>query len=147
MQPALDSSCNHAVAIALKIAPRSQSLRAQGILALRRDSEDGLALDKRHRAHLDQMRERGARLIEIETVAFEDVSQLNELLRAMVRTLLNSLEVWDATDIVVECPRAHAGTYCRLLGFRRTGLRADASQKVLLSLPAKRLSKRILTRT
>jgi hypothetical protein len=136
---ALGSSCNRAVALALKIAPRSRSLRAQGILAVRCDSEDGLALDKRHREQLDRMRERGARLIEIEIVAFEDVSQLQALLQAMIRTLINPMEAWNATDIVVECPRTHAGAYCRLLGFRRASRLSEPSQKVLLRLPARNL--------
>lgn len=133
---------NHAVAVALKVAPASRSLRAQGILVLRRDSSEGLGLESRHPERLAQLREQGARLIEIELVAFEEVSQLENLLHAMIKSLLQSVHDWQATDILVECPREHARIYCRL-GFRRSGPASEDPARLLLRLPAARLLKRL----
>lgn len=134
---------NHAVAVALKVQPASRSLRAQGILVLRRDSHEGLALEQRHPAQLESLRQQGARLIEIELVAFEEVTQLENLLHAMIRSLLQSVNDWQATDILVECPREHAKIYCRRLGFKRCGERGHGNSRLLLRLSAARLLDRM----
>ncbi len=134
---------NHSIALALKVMPASRSLRAQGILMLRCDGKDGLALEQRHREQIEGLRQDGARLVEIELVAFEEVTQLEDLLQAMVRSLLQSVSDWQATDILVECPREHARIYCRQLGFKRCSERESKAPRLLLRLPTCRLLKRL----
>lgn len=142
-QPLGLESRNQAIALALKIAPSNRQPRAQALLAVRCDSDEGLLLDQRHREALDQLREGGGRLIEIELVAFDRVLELEPLLRAMASALRGPVESWAATDILAECPREHAGVYCRLLGFRRLGKQAACNSKLLLALSAERLRSRL----
>lgn len=139
----LESSCNQVIALALKIAPPNRQPRAQALLAVRCDSEEGLQLDQRYREILNQLREGGGRLIEIELVAFDQVLELDPLLRAMASALRGPVESWAATDIIAECPREHAAVYCRLLGFRRLGKQGSNNPKLLLALSASRLRSRL----
>ncbi|MDQ7990153.1 MAG: hypothetical protein REI09_11025 [Candidatus Dactylopiibacterium sp.] len=136
---------DHAVAMALRTTPVGATPRARGLLVLRCDSGNGLALDARHGPELSRLREHGARLAELELVAFEDLRDLEPVLHALVTALHHAAQAWGATQILTECPRAHAPRYCRLLGFRRLDRRQRESDSVLLGLATHRLPERYRT--
>ncbi|MDO6386970.1 MULTISPECIES: hypothetical protein [unclassified Uliginosibacterium] len=126
------------VALALHISPRRQ--RAQGVICLRRDNPAGLQLDLLHRPALDALRARGARLVEVERLAFDQHIAPEQLARPMIQALASTVADWDSTDILAECPRSHAGFYCSQLGFKRLGKQTDA-KRLLLCLSRKQLTR------
>ena len=138
-----------AVAIALHVTPKNRHPRAQGVITLRRDDETGLALDLHHRAVLDEMRARGACLVEVETLAFDGKTPPDTLIEPMIKALTSTVDAWGATDIVAECPRLDAAFYCAHLGFKRVHKRNNSqATHILLHLSAARIARlqtRILT--
>ncbi|MDP5240429.1 hypothetical protein Q9Q94_12875 [Uliginosibacterium sp. 31-16] len=137
--PAIPAN-ERAVAVALHVSPVHSSQRAQGVITLRRDSEAGLTLDRRHREALDGMRAQGARLVEVEQLAFDRQAPRNAMIAPMIRALAGTVETWGATDIIAECTPLDAGFYCSKLGFKRLHKTGDTG-KVLLYLPAQRIAR------
>lgn len=129
-----------AVALALQIAPRHGKPRAQGVITLRCDSAAGLALDRHHHETLEQMRAEGARLVEVEQLAFDRQAPLLALIKPMLQVLSSPVKTWEATDILAECTRLQAAFYCGQLGFKRLQNRPpNRADKILLHLPSTRL--------
>ncbi|GAB2902780.1 hypothetical protein GCM10027046_35000 [Uliginosibacterium flavum] len=131
-----------AVAVALHVTPSQNHQRAQGVITLRRDNEAGLALDQKHHVVLEEMRARGARLVEVETFAFNHKMPLDTLLEPMIKALTSTVDAWGATDILAECPRPDAAFYCAHLGFKRVHKLNDSkATHILLHLSATRIAR------
>jgi hypothetical protein len=137
---ALHPSQDRAIALALDVRPMQRKRRAQGLISLRRDNEQGLNLDKTHQPFLDAMRARGASLAEVEHLAFDQKLPLSELLGPMIQALSNSVESWGITDIVAICEKPQMRFYCQHLGFKRIP-ETHAGNNVLLHLPAGRIAR------
>lgn len=129
------------VALALHVSPRQRVQRAQGVITLRRDNKAGLHLDLQYRPRLDEMRARGARLVEVEQLAFDQQIPPEALIGPMIQALAGTVESWGATDILAECTRIDAGFYCGQLGFKRLQKSSKPSGKVLLHLSAGRIAR------
>jgi hypothetical protein len=114
-----ENASEHAVALALSIAPNGRQPRARGVIALHCDTSAGLQLDHQYRPALDKLRAKGARLAEVEQFAFDQGEALIPMLPSMMQALADSVRLWGTTDIVAACPRQHAPFYCTQLGFRR----------------------------
>lgn len=130
-QKALEDSTDHAVALALPIAPGARQSRAEGVVVVHRDGDAGLALDARYALALDGMRSEGMRLAEIERLAFDSLTNLDALVEAMVGSLRNAFNDWQSSIIVTECPLEDAPAYRRLLGFRKVCRSSDGTRCLL----------------
>lgn len=136
------SSQERAVALALHVHPRQRGQRAQGVITLRRDNPAGLMLDERHRALLDEMRAKGARLVEVEELAFDRQLPREALIGPMVQALVSAVDAWGSTDILAECPQQDASFYCAQLGFKRLRRSTEALPgSLLLHLSARRIAR------
>lgn len=139
--PALAAN-ERAVAIVLNTALGGKEKHARAAISLRRDSLAGLALDAHHHLLLEQMRAKGARLVEIEQLAFAPKAPPISVLQPMLHALSGAVTDWGATDILAECAPRDAGFYCTQVGFKRLRTQSERSDSaVLLHLSAARLAR------
>ena len=123
-QTQISSNPERVVALAMTTAINPRDTGVLGTIWLRRDTAEGLALDRHHPAALASMREHGAKIVAVESLAFDPTVPLTQILSPMLRALRRIvLDMWGATDIVTECPTRNAAYYCNKLGFSQV---ADA---------------------
>lgn len=131
-----------ALAMHAGLNPRSES-RTNAVVILRKDGPQGLTLDGAHAKALEQLRDQGSILVEVEQIAFSSRVPLDSLLAPMIHALAGAVSEWGATDILAECPRRQAAFYCSRLGFLRLEKRKAKGQgeRVLLHLPAEGIAR------
>lgn len=151
MHPGVPSeSEERVVAVALHTGLCLHPNSALATISLHRDGSSGLALDGHHAEALDHLRENGARLVEVEQIAFDAQLPLPAMLAPMVRALSGIVvDVWGTTDIVLTCQPHDVVYYCDILGFARLpsahrGKRRNG-EGVLLHLPTTRIDQLLQT--
>lgn len=147
-----DTTQDRVVALAMNTSLNTPFTGALATIWLRRDGPSGLPQDGTppSREALNQMRAQGKRLVAVEALAFDKQAPFNLVLEPMMRALHGIVvDLWDATDIVTNCPRTEVAYYCGKLGFSRViGQAHEAAQTrphaatVLLTLPLQRMAER-----
>ncbi|MDB5888230.1 MAG: hypothetical protein JWM03_1102 [Rhodocyclales bacterium] len=140
-QPGINAALNRVVALALSTSLDMSCMGALATIWLRHDGAEGLPADQWpiSRRSLDQLRNMGKRLVEVEALAFDERTPSSVVLNPMMHVLkCIVVDMWDATDIVMCCPRSQAAHYCSKLGFSRVagqGHDVAHANSILLRMP------------
>lgn len=135
------AEADHVVAVALDTG-LGRRPTALATVSLRRDGGNGLSLDARHGSALATLRAQGARLAEIDQLAFDRQLPVPSMIAPMARALSSvAVDAWGSTGVVFACGRDEAVFYCDNLGFSpvKVGARGKRDDEVLLHLPTSRL--------
>jgi hypothetical protein len=141
-----EASLDRVVALAMGTSLNTARTGALATIWLRREGENGLPADywPGSRRALEQMRSAGKRLVAVEAWAFDDQIPSSVALKPMLNVMKRIVvDMWDATDIVICCPRAQLAHYCGKLGFSRVagqGQDVAHANSILLHMPAQRMA-------
>ena len=141
-----DASLDRVVALAMGTSLNTARTGALATIWLRRDSEDALPAGywPHSQRALEQMRSDGKRLVAVEAWAFDDQTPSSVALKPMMNVMKRIVvDMWDATDIVICCPRAQLAHYCGKFGFSRVagqGQDLAHANSILLRMPTQRMA-------